>query len=269
MPDALPRPFNTVVARDCWVLKYIHTDTQILANTDQDRLLEMPDAETLEPFGQKWAAYARKIALDLEQERRWLEAQAYWFASAQLLAQASEQGLAIFTEALTGIARTGCGSAGMICEAQDFEEIMEEGLCSLEASVQKAASLSLLMIGTLQNSIYDDLALSSQARIGFIQSIAFLQISQKKKPSSHIAFEMAVRFYSQSLSQLRALTDIVTSNATFESVKSQRGKLIEQLGQYTDLCVKGRVWYPELALSCQSKEPGGYQWLTHKTIANP
>lgn len=234
MSDVLPRPFNNVVARDCWAWRYIHIDISILPGDAQERLLDMPNAETLEPFGQEWAAYAKKIALSLEQKRKWLEAQAYWLANAQLLAQTGEQGSAALIESFTGIARTGCGSAGTIPVMENFEEIINEGLCSLESSVQKAASLSLLMIGTIQNSIYDDLALSSQARIGFVQSLSFLPASQNKKAFSHIVFETAVRQYSQCISQLHAQTDIVTSNSTFENIKSQRGKLIEQISRLTN-----------------------------------
>jgi hypothetical protein len=43
----------------------------------------------------------------------------------------------------------------------------------------------------------------------------------------------------------------------------------EEVGQYTELCGKSESGILELALRCQHKLPGGYQWLTHRTIAKP
>ncbi|SRR6266566_5500777 len=39
--------------------------------------------------------------------------------------------------------------------------------------------------------------------------------------------------------------------------------------QYTELCGKSESGILELALRCQHKLPGGYQWLTPRTIAKP
>ncbi|HEU5378992.1 MAG TPA: NB-ARC domain-containing protein [Ktedonobacteraceae bacterium] len=103
MSDVLPRPFDNVVVRDCWAWRYINIAISLLPDDDQERLLDMPSAETLEPFGQEWAAYAKKIALSLEQKRKWLEAQAYWLASAQLLAQAGEQSSEALIESFAGM----------------------------------------------------------------------------------------------------------------------------------------------------------------------
>lgn len=69
-----------VIARDCWLWHHLDDENPLISNNDQDRLLTMPSHEILEPFGQEWAIYARTTAEELEQERRWLEAQAYWFA---------------------------------------------------------------------------------------------------------------------------------------------------------------------------------------------
>jgi hypothetical protein len=44
---------------------------------------------------------------------------------------------------------------------------------------------------------------------------------------------------------------------------------LNMLGQYTELCGKSESGILELALRCQHKFPGGYQWLTPRTIAKP
>src|SRR5437867_3112464 len=110
MSDELPRTFDTNVARDCW--QWQHLDVPLLSEGDQDRLMNMPSFDTVTPFGMDWADYASEMARALESERRWLAAQAYWFASAQLLIQENQQLSEAFSEALKGIVRTGRSSAG-------------------------------------------------------------------------------------------------------------------------------------------------------------
>ena len=77
-----------------------------------------------------WVDYAREAAQKLEGERRWLAAQAYWYASAQLLIQGKQHSSEAFSESLKGILRTGICSAGTLVTSQGLEELAEEGLSS-------------------------------------------------------------------------------------------------------------------------------------------
>src|SRR5215469_5045864 len=121
MQQELPRSFSNVVTRDCWLWRHIALEIPLLSTADQNRLLTMPNDETLEPFGSEWASYARVTASALEQERRWLEAQAYWLASAQFLTQGNCQSSDSYMDAVTGVVRTGGYSVGMSPTTQGFE----------------------------------------------------------------------------------------------------------------------------------------------------
>ncbi len=96
--------------------------------------------------------------------------------------------------------------------------------------VQKATFCSLLLLRTLQNSIYDDLNLSSAARIHLSSILSPLPGLQKIK-GSHLLFEEAVRAYSELMSQIRSIVDLITSKSILDSVKGQRSRLLEKLHQ--------------------------------------
>ena len=101
MSGELPHAFDTIVARDCW--QWQHFDVTLLSENCQDRLMKMPDFDTITPCGMGWVDYAREAAQKLEGERRWLAAQAYWYASAQLLIQGKQHSSEAFSESLKGI----------------------------------------------------------------------------------------------------------------------------------------------------------------------
>jgi uncharacterized protein YdhG (YjbR/CyaY superfamily) len=233
MSTEFPRPFGTVVVRDCW--QWYHLDVPLLTKGEQERLENIPE-ETTHPFGTQWANYAQKRAEELERAQRWLEAQAYWLAAAQLLAQDNQQMSEVFTEVLTGIIRTSGCSAGMPATQQELEELADEGLRNLSIPIQQALVCSLLLIGTLQESIYDDLHLTNQARVNLMQLLSPLQEQQKTR-GSHVVFMESVKAYSQLVSQLRESADAIALNSTLENVKNQRSRLLERLTKFNDFAL--------------------------------
>jgi len=110
--------------------------------------------------------------------------------------------------------------------------LADEGLQTLLVPVQKATVYSLILVGTLQSSIFDDLHLSSTARIHLLAILSPQQGHQKTK-GSHLLFEEVVRAYSELVSQIRTIVDVITSKSTLDSVKAQRSRLIEKLHQLT------------------------------------
>ncbi len=236
MQQELPRSFVNVIARDCWLWHHLADENPLISNNDQDRLLTMPNHEILEPFGQEWAIYARKTAEELEQERRWLEAQAYWFASAQLLAQTNYQSSDLYRDAITGIVRTGGYSAGMTPTTHTFETLIDEGLQSLSVPIHRALVMSLLRIGTIRDIEFEDLALSNTARIHLSQILSPLQEQQRIK-GSHNIFDEAVRAYSQQENSLHVQIDEVAVHPTLDTVKGQRNKIIERLNKLRDVAL--------------------------------
>jgi hypothetical protein len=228
MPQELPRSFKNVLFRDQWIWQQNAFDLHLLAEDDQDRLLSLPDY-TQDPhlLRREWIQYGQEIAEKLEQDTHWLEAQAYWFAVAQLLAQGNHNQPESLTEAFSGVVRTGAYAVGMPLTSLSFREIVEEGLQSLSTPMQQATAYSLIMIGALNSSIFEDLALSNPARIALSQALSPLFSEHQRPKGTHIIFEEAVRFYSQHVNQLRTLIDMVVVNPTVEAVKGQRNKLLD------------------------------------------
>jgi hypothetical protein len=235
MEQELPRSFMNVVARDCWFWRHMALEIPLLSVSNQDRLLAMPNDETLEPYGLAWAFYARVTAEALEQERRWLEAQAYWLAVAQFLAQDNCQSSSQYLDALTGIVRTGGYSVGMPPTTHAFEAIIDEGLQSLSDPLQRAIVMSLLMIGTIYDTVFEDLALSNAARIRLSQVLSPLQEQHIK--GSHLIFKESVRVYSQLESSLHTLVDTIAAHPTLDAVKGQRNKILERLNKLYDIAI--------------------------------
>lgn len=256
----IPRTFDTVIARDLWLWK--HKDAPLLSSPDQDRLSLLPNDETKNPFGYEWANYGYIIAEMLEEQQRWSEAQAYWLASAHLLARDGKTSTEDFAQAITGIVRTGGSSTGMAAEedTSDLQALLEAGASSLSVPTQGAIVRSLLIAGTVQSFIYEEVS-SSQVRKLCAQELTKIAGSylkhepknQKYKGSPEVFAEVA-QAYTQDISQLQALTNGIAANPTLEYVKSQREKLMKILSRLDHIIFEyDRLVYSQVSILLGSK----------------
>lgn len=230
MFQIIPLTFDNVIARDLWVWQNNAFD--LLKEEDQERLLNLPNTIADPDLPKDLVAYGRSTAVALEEQRKWFSAQAYWLATSQLLTSYPN----LFSQedlfrTFYGIVRNGVLTTGISPIASTLEELIIEGLESLSILVQQAVTSSLLVIGTIRSTIFDELSLSNTARIALSQILAPLQ--EQRVKGSHNLFEESVKMYSQLLSQARTLVDAMT-HATLDTVKGQRSKLLEKLSNLRD-----------------------------------
>jgi len=238
--EDIPRTFDTVIARDLWL--WNHEDAPLLSWPDkEDRLLLLPDHNAKTPNGYEWIRYGYEIAAKLEQQQRWSEAQAYWFASAYLLGQDGKISTEDFTKAIIGIMQTAERSTGMsISEGDpDLEYLLETGALSLSVPTREAIVRSLLTIGMVQPMIYEEVR-SSQVRKACAQELTKISGTylkhdpqHQKRKGSHEVFIESTQVYTQDISQLRTLIDSITINPALEYVKGQREKFLKILARLT------------------------------------
>lgn len=228
MHQKLPRSFEDILQRDQWIWQHNAFDLPFLREQDQDRLLNLPGTiEHLNPSSTQLIHYGQQTARDLEQQHRWLEAQAYWLAIAKIIIQNQEHAHDALIETCNNIIRMGVSEAGMPFAERSFSEIIEEGLQNLSVPIQHTTASSLLLIGTFYQEFFEDLSLTSSARIALSQILSPLHGSRVK--GTHRIFEESVRLYSQYLNQLHLLIDTIITNPTLENIKGQRGKLLEHV----------------------------------------
>lgn len=236
MVASIPTTFDNVLARDRWL--WDHLDVPLLTNADQDRLQQMP--ESARPAGAKWIEYARAVAQSLEAQDRWTEAQAYWFASIKLLMKHPPAILDDFIDATLSVVKGGVRAAGLPADQVngDLEDIVVAGLENATTSIQEAVVRSLLLVGSVRESIYADADFTEHTRqlLGkVLQAVVTTQTNDRREPErvkgSHQQFLWGVRAASESVGEIVETINEIAATATLENLKKHRPRLLKQLNQ--------------------------------------
>ncbi len=235
MFDQVPQTFDTVVQRDLWLWK--HLEANLLSQEDQERLVNMPEHDAERTTGTRWANYARTVAQSVGTRQCWEQAQAYWFATAFLLAHANKSKTSEFWEAAAEVLRYGGYAAGMLPteEAKTVAEIVALGLKSSITPVPETIVRNLVTLGTIRDSIYEEADLLSESRRLYSQLLPSVYPQLKAKLASangsHEQFRVAVSAYTTDISQLRLVADQWTENQTIEHMRRSRESLLKQLAK--------------------------------------
>ncbi|MDQ3706642.1 MAG: ATP-binding protein [Chloroflexota bacterium] len=235
--DQLPGVFDNVLARDLWL--WDHLDALLLSERDLDRLDLMPDPQKGKIAGAAWIKYAQSVAVMLEGRDKSTEAQAYWLASIGLLQRHPPATPADILDATSAVIRAGVRGAGLPSRPDgDLEDILRSGLTSTQKEIQAAAVRSLLLVGTIRETIYDDAGLSEKTRELFgrvIQSWINEYMADKREPErvkgSHQQFEWAVTMFSERVGELRSLVQEIAIDATINRLNNERPRLSKQLAR--------------------------------------
>jgi AAA+ ATPase superfamily predicted ATPase len=230
-------PFESVAIRDLWLWNHWEDlGKEILAEGDADRLYELPNYdENTHPGGVTWIGYAKNVALALEEQQRWSESQAYWLAAARFAVQDYHTTSQDLFDIFAAVIRTGERSAAMSLSniGSEIEDLVQAGLDNPHIHVKEAVVKSLTYVGSLYGSIYEDLSLSRQARVTFVETLQGVGPDQLKKDfldkkikGSHQQFIAAVNMYTKQWRDLFMSVDELSTKLLLRNVINQQSKML-------------------------------------------